>query len=272
MINDEKILLKVLEHGNTSKADACSSICTVLNLQYFMEDGEPPVHTLASLSFVIDICGLDLKLIFVDEELTRYFRYVEFYLHRFSREGDLVSFYYHLKMFVMMEVGNEQFREWGNADVCKCVFSDSYCINPSFSSVKDQTGDGIYNIFRHRFEYHFYTKSFLVPVPAGSSHNIGLPTEKDKCRVEARTACGATTSVGIGLNLAEYFDVRTMSRDVLKELPDLGFHWRKQVNGNEIVVTSDMSIYLDKEVLRDASFLMKLGTSLEFSLMFFNYI
>lgn len=266
MISDEKMLLKVLEHGNTFNGGIYPSVCSTLNLQFFTDDRGEPVHTLGSLSFVVDICGTDLRLLFVENMLTEYFKYVEFYLCFLLRRGDLVGFYHHLKMLVRMEKGNEAFEERGTGDVCTCVSSGKYCINPSFNSVFAQKSDGVYNIFRHRFEYHLYTKNFLVPIP------IREEDTNDGELVEVRNINGITRSVRMNSNLAAYFDMGVLSREVFEELPNFDFRWHKKVKLDEVDVHSDLSVHLNGKALGDVSFLMKLGKTLEFSLKFFNYI
>lgn len=255
---EEKMLLKALEHGRAAGA-VYPAMCSVLGLQYFVEGSEQPVHTLGSPTFVIDICGQDLKLMFVSEDLTRYFRYVEFYLSHALRDRDLIGFYRRLRMLARMESGTEEFSE--APGICECMETGVYCTNPSFGAVQIQKSDGIYNIFTHRFEYHMHAGSFILPIPARSAKRATEP-------VKAEDARGKTKNTLISPNLAEYIDTKTISGEVFRVLGE-GFYWEREVGWSSVLVQNSLAVYVNGDLQRDASFLMKLGKSLEFALGFF---
>ncbi|AFN83876.1 hypothetical protein EROM_100600 [Encephalitozoon romaleae SJ-2008] len=264
MIYDEKTLLKALEHKNTEERLLFPSICSVLGLQYFSEENGVLAHTFASPSFVIDMCEESAKITFVDESFSKCFGYVEFCLSRFLEKRRMVDFYFHLKMFSRMERGNERVSEKGSKDVCHCVYDGNYCINPSFKDVAEASTNGIYNIYRHRFEYHLYTKEFILPIPMNAS------PEDEKCvSLEGEDVNGRKVNAKISLNLARYFGAKAFSREVLRALPPMGFYWRGEIGCSEVLVQKDLAVYIDGELHRDVAFLMKLGKSLDFSLNFF---
>ncbi|ADM12394.1 uncharacterized protein Eint_100680 [Encephalitozoon intestinalis ATCC 50506] len=263
MIHDEKMLLKSLEHKNIEEKEIFPSICSVLGLQYFSEENGALAHTLASPSFIIDISGLSAKLTFVDESFSRYFKYVEFYLCQHLEKRNMRDFYFYLRMFVRMETGNEGLEEKDSGDICQCVFNGGYCINPSFRDVAKSSTDGIYDIYRHRFEYHMYTKRFIFPIP------VNDPVEdEDSGFLVAEGVNGKQMNAKVSLNLSRYFGPKAFDREVLRILPHIGFYWKGMVDHEEVVVRKDLGVYVNGELRRDAAFLMKLGKNLHLSLNF----
>lgn len=263
MINDERMLLKALEHRGMDEGVLFPSICSVLGLQYFLDEDGGSTHTFASPSFVIDIGMPSLKMTFVDEGFSRCFRYVEFSLCRLLEARNMVGFYQHLKMFARMEGGTEELQEKDSGDVCRCVFEGIYCINPSLSAVASRSTDRIYNIYRHRFEYHLYTRQFIICIPASA-----LAEDEPCCLVKAEDVNGRPVDVRVSLNIAKYIDPGTLDREVFKSLPGTGFHWRGEVGGVEVLVENNLAVYVDGGLRRDVSFLMKVGKTLAFSLGF----
>lgn len=264
MIHDEKTLLKALEHKNTEERELFPSICSVLGLQYFSEENGVLGHTFASPSFVIDMCEASAKITFVDESFSKCFGYVEFWLSRFLEKRRMIDFYFYLKMFSRMEKGNERVSEKDSKDVCHCVFDGNYCINPSFRDVAEASTDGIYNIYRHRFEYHLYTKEFILPIPMNTS-----PEDEEYVSLVGEDVNGGKVDTKISLNLARYFGAKAFNRGVFRALPSADFYWRGAIGCSEVLVQKNLAVYIDGELHRDAAFLMKLGKDLDFCLNFF---
>ncbi|CAD25792.1 hypothetical protein [Encephalitozoon cuniculi GB-M1] len=264
MIRDEKTLLKALEHKNIEEKSLFPSMCSVLGLQYFSEENGALTHTFAGLSFIIDITGPNAKLTFVDEGLAKCFRYIEFYLCRFLEKKSMVDFYLHLRMFAKMETGDGKVLERGSADTCRCVFDGNYCVSPSFKAVAEESTDGVYNIYRHRFEYHLYTKRFILSIPVGA-----LPEDDNCCSLVVEDVNGRKVDARISLNLGRYLGLREFNREVLSALPQMDFYWKGTTDGREVLVQKNLAVYVDGKLRRDATFLMKLGKDLDFSLNFF---
>ncbi|AFM99166.1 hypothetical protein EHEL_100730 [Encephalitozoon hellem ATCC 50504] len=264
MIHDEKTLLKALEHKSTEERELFSSMCSVLGLQYFSEESSVLSHTFASPSFVIDISESSARITFVDESFSRCFRYVEFLLSQHLEKSKMVDFYFYLRMFVRMETGHGGILEKDTTDICHCVFDGKYCINPSFKDVVVASADGIYNIYRHRFEYHLYTKEFILPIPTNA-----LPEDEGCTSLVGENANGREVNARVSLNLARYFGPEAFSREVFRALPPGDFYWKGAVGKySEVLVQKDLAVYADGGLHRDASFLMKLGKNLDFCFNF----
>ncbi|KAH9411394.1 hypothetical protein HK407_05g09120 [Ordospora pajunii] len=263
MPTSEAILLKILEHRSSNLNEVFGLMCSLLGLQYFFEDVEPRVYTLASPSFIIDVSGSAVKLTFVDERFSECFRYVEFYLGGFLASRKLVNFYCYLKMFAMMETGGDELLDGRCTDTCRCVYDGRYCANVSFSKIIQLGGTAVYNIYRHRFERHLYAGGTIIAIPECAYAD-------DVASVTVKCDDGNDVSVIMHLNLAMHVSLEALCRKVFECISSTEVYWKGAYKGNDVVVRSDLSVHVNGCIRREVGFLMKLGKSLEFSLCFFD--
>jgi hypothetical protein len=258
MALQEEVLLKVLEHKRVAEGDLYRLVCSVLGLQYFAEQN---THTLSAMSFITDIFGSTVKITFVDEWYNNHFRYVEFYLSDCIRRRDYTRFYYYLRMFTRLENGNSELVEANTGGECSCVTTGAYCIDPSLDAIASCGSDAIYNIYTHRLEYHMYLSGFLLPIPASGSAACEVVT--------ATNLYGDSVEAQLGLNLAGLLGAEDMYGEILHLLPSPSFYWKANVGGAEVAVDGRLDIRVDGRLDRKASFLLKSGRSLFFSLVYF---
>ncbi|KAF9763770.1 hypothetical protein NGRA_1066 [Nosema granulosis] len=160
----EENLLRLLDYEDIDNQMLLEKISSTLALQYF-KDEDTQIHTLAGTAFVIDFHENKFKLMFVEEAWYSSFQYVEYFLNFFYASRDFHSFYNFLKYFTILD-GNSQnnskttCKTVGDATVCDCISTYSYCEYPTFTDVLQR--HTVYNIYSHREEYHFHQPFFIA--------------------------------------------------------------------------------------------------------------
>ncbi|KAI4292494.1 hypothetical protein PAPHI01_1768 [Pancytospora philotis] len=245
MPSAEQILTGLLEYGKIQQPDAYKMMAAVLGLEFYSEeDSAPPIYTICSDTFVLDITPSSCNLMFVEEskgaEFASIQRYLDYYL-----QNKLV-FYRLLKFFVSVvrlesgaDVSFPQDAASGPADlrqyksICRCVLDGDYCFRSKISTIPAG-----YNIFTHRFE--------RAPINSPlSGLKDGAPP--DDC-----------ASIEQPVNLYDYFSTADFSAKVFSRWAG---RYECYYEGDGVRVSRG-DVFLDGTKCRLASFAFKKGCSL----------
>jgi len=245
MTYSEANLAKLLEYGKMAPSRLYEAVAGVLGLEFYSEqDGHsPPIYTICSNTFVLDITESTCSLIFVDESRNAEFGVVQKYLNAYL--GSPLIFFHLLKFFVscvdltqadcgappddasMVQRDLQEYKT-----ICSCLFGGAYCLGHKIGRIPRG-----YNIFTHRNEDNLYNP-IIYKDAADCGRMDGGPC--------------------ISRNLSDYFTLDSYTVNTPEAFSEPSqFHYS---SGKLRVAGGD--VFMDGERCKIASFVFKKGRTL----------
>ncbi|KAF7684058.1 hypothetical protein TCON_0732 [Astathelohania contejeani] len=234
-------LLKILRFPNQPFLPLIEPITSALSLQLFAEPDEPLI-TICGHNFVIDICDqMVTGISFTTDYWNVNFKYVKYYFNTVLIKKDYLLFYNFLRYFRSFDEeqkGNSQckgiLKTKHGLHYCTCVeYSDS----PHLFKDVVREGNIFYNIFTHREEILMDSDKVLL------------------CNEKKIIVNRELENVIKGNEL--FYNLRA---DMKPEQVSI----QEKVEDKKLEIKNNLDVFVDGELRRDLSFLLKIGKDIEF--------